>query len=102
MLATTPRTAAAATARTRLWRQPKREGDSRPEPQPTPRAKPRSAAAINARAAQSSPVPAHTVIGPPAPTRSCGIRPMTVSYTHLRAHETRHDLVCRLLLEKKK
>src|SRR5450756_3108826 len=23
-----------------------------------------------------------------------------VSYTHLRAHETRHDLVCRLLLEK--
>src|SRR5659263_315053 len=27
------------------------------------------------------------------------IRP--VSYTHLRAHETRHDLVCRLLLEKK-
>src|SRR5450756_3024449 len=27
---------------------------------------------------------------------------MPVSYTHLRAHETRHDLVCRLLLEKKK
>src|SRR5428012_21466 len=25
-----------------------------------------------------------------------------VSYTHLRAHGTRHDLVCRLLLEKKK
>src|SRR5450756_1587965 len=24
----------------------------------------------------------------------------TVSYTHLRAHETRHDLVCRLLLGK--
>src|SRR5450756_3094875 len=24
--------------------------------------------------------------------------PDTVSYTHLRAHETRHDLVCRLLL----
>src|SRR5665648_631103 len=24
----------------------------------------------------------------------------TVSYTHLRAHETRHDLVCRLLLDK--
>src|SRR5450759_2527892 len=32
---------------------------------------------------------------PSRPTR-------TVSYTHLRAHETRHDLVCRLLLEKKK
>src|SRR5450759_5809565 len=28
--------------------------------------------------------------------------PDPVSYTHLRAHETRHDLVCRLLLEKKK
>src|SRR5450756_3042748 len=25
---------------------------------------------------------------------------LAVSYTHLRAHETRHDLVCRLLLEK--
>src|SRR5450759_1654816 len=29
-------------------------------------------------------------------------RLVSVSYTHLRAHETRHDLVCRLLLEKKK
>src|SRR5450759_606482 len=28
-------------------------------------------------------------------------KPIAVSYTHLRAHETRHDLVCRLLLEKK-
>ena len=27
---------------------------------------------------------------------------VTVSYTHLRAHETRGNLVCRLLLEKKK
>ena len=26
---------------------------------------------------------------------------LSVSYTHLRAHETREDLVCRLLLEKK-
>ncbi|WP_460413935.1 hypothetical protein, partial [Staphylococcus aureus] len=26
----------------------------------------------------------------------------TVSYTHLRAHETLSDLVCRLLLEKKR
>ena len=32
------------------------------------------------------------------PARSAG----TVSYTHLRAHETVLDLVCRLLLEKKK
>src|SRR5450756_126751 len=31
-----------------------------------------------------------------------GRRTEAVSYTHLRAHETRHDLVCRLLLEKKK
>src|SRR5450759_3471796 len=29
------------------------------------------------------------------------LRQVAVSYTHLRAHETRHDLVCRLLLEKK-
>ena len=28
--------------------------------------------------------------------------PETVSYTHLRAHETPEQLVCRLLLEKKK
>ena len=27
---------------------------------------------------------------------------MAVSYTHLRAHETVLDIVCRLLLEKKK
>ena len=27
------------------------------------------------------------------------IATLAVSYTHLRAHETRHDLVCRLLLE---
>ena len=30
------------------------------------------------------------------------IRAIPVSYTHLRAHETVLDLVCRLLLEKKK
>src|SRR5450756_2805172 len=34
--------------------------------------------------------------------RAVVVRTKTVSYTHLRAHETRHDLVCRLLLEKKK
>jgi len=27
---------------------------------------------------------------------------VAVSYTHLRAHETKANLVCRLLLEKKK
>src|SRR5450759_4799185 len=37
-----------------------------------------------------------------APQRLCLLTFTTVSYTHLRAHETRHDLVCRLLLEKKK
>ena len=31
-----------------------------------------------------------------------GYTPDAVSYTHLRAHETRGNLVCRLLLEKKK
>ena len=31
-----------------------------------------------------------------------GKRAEAVSYTHLRAHETVLDLVCRLLLEKKK
>ena len=31
-----------------------------------------------------------------------GLDLATVSYTHLRAHETVLDLVCRLLLEKKK
>ena len=31
-----------------------------------------------------------------------GRHPVPVSYTHLRAHETVLDLVCRLLLEKKK
>src|SRR5450759_5849411 len=35
---------------------------------------------------------------PPLPQQSSA---GPVSYTHLRAHETRHDLVCRLLLEKK-
>ena len=33
---------------------------------------------------------------------SVGLQVMPVSYTHLRAHETVLDLVCRLLLEKKK
>src|SRR5450756_396957 len=31
---------------------------------------------------------------------AAGLGSNAVSYTHLRAHETRHDLVCRLLLEK--
>src|SRR5450756_2105680 len=31
--------------------------------------------------------------------RIVSVEMFAVSYTHLRAHETRHDLVCRLLLE---
>src|SRR5678809_833186 len=39
-------------------------------------------------------------LGWPAPFVRCA--PGSVSYTHLRAHETGRNLVCRLLLEKKK
>src|SRR5660397_264900 len=45
-------------------------------------------------------------LGPPlGADRASGlVRPASrpVSYTHLRAHETKANLVCRLLLEKKK
>src|SRR5450759_5435816 len=37
---------------------------------------------------------------PALPSAGSGCKATSVSYTHLRAHETRHDLVCRLLLEK--
>ena len=49
-----------------------------------------------------------TIMTDPTMADATYIEPITwqtvaaVSYTHLRAHETRHDLVCRLLLEKKK
>src|SRR5450759_1812660 len=36
------------------------------------------------------------------PVQQTVVVTQVVSYTHLRAHETRHDLVCRLLLEKQK
>ena len=36
------------------------------------------------------------------PAWHAALREKPVSYTHLRAHETVLDLVCRLLLEKKK
>ena len=36
------------------------------------------------------------------PLAQGSLLPVPVSYTHLRAHETVLDLVCRLLLEKKK
>ena len=35
-------------------------------------------------------------------TQSANLGAFPVSYTHLRAHETGRNLVCRLLLEKKK
>src|SRR5678815_580152 len=38
----------------------------------------------------------------PTPARAYEVGRTTVSYTHLRAHETPEHLVCRLLLEKKK
>ena len=37
-----------------------------------------------------------------APVTNAANHAMAVSYTHLRAHETVLDLVCRLLLDKKK
>ena len=43
-----------------------------------------------------------TILGEAALSDIDLIYAKSVSYTHLRAHETRHDLVCRLLLEKKK
>src|SRR5660397_254303 len=58
--------------------------------------------------------PTHVVIspGPCTPDEAgvsvevvrklAGVIPIPVSYTHLRAHETKANLVCRLLLEKKK
>ena len=36
------------------------------------------------------------------PAKTYSITLMPVSYTHLRAHETVLDIVCRILLEKKK
>ena len=46
-----------------------------------------------------SPKPAPGQMGPGGASTS--VINMPVSYTHLRAHETVLDLVCRLLLEKK-
>ena len=42
----------------------------------------------------------HSIGGTPGARTTMIVVP--VSYTHLRAHETVLDLVCRLLLEKKK
>ena len=56
-----------------------------------------------AEAARSVVTHSHSTV--PAPAESTTAHTSTtkpVSYTHLRAHETVLDLVCRLLLEKKK
>src|SRR5450756_3195388 len=42
---------------------------------------------------------AHAAFGPWASKPIAVRTQVPVSYTHLRAHETRHDIVCRLLLE---
>src|SRR5450756_2551673 len=47
-------------------------------------------------------VPQHLARAASGARQVRAVVPVAVSYTHLRAHETRHDLVCRLLLEKKK
>ena len=49
------------------------------------------------RSEESTTFPARTTIG----DHPAGLEPESVSYTHLRAHETPEHLVCRLLLEKK-
>ena len=41
------------------------------------------------------------IVGPTGAGKTTLVNLITVSYTHLRAHETVLDLVCRLLLEKK-
>src|SRR5450756_2845691 len=53
-------------------------------------------------ASGDGPSPALSRHHPTAIAADCATVVSPVSYTHLRAHETRHDLVCRLLLEKKK
>src|SRR5450756_2486462 len=59
----------------------------------TTRSRPARACPDPAARVAIRPPPLSEQVRPPAPT-------VPVSYTHLRAHETRHDLVCRLLLEK--
>src|SRR5450759_4174128 len=82
---------------------------TRPCPACTPRCTWRCAGSAACRRI-CSPTPRRPSPSSTSPGCPCGTRPRSpsadttgsVSYTHLRAHETRHDLVCRLLLEKKK
>src|SRR5450756_2000892 len=75
------------------WRPPPRRGPAQP-PGPRPRL-PRPEQAARRVPSRVERAPALWYTSPVEPSGP-------VSYTHLRAHETRHDLVCRLLLEKKK
>src|SRR5665213_4110073 len=59
-----------------------------PAPTPTP------------RMAESIPIAPATFLGGNSSRMIPKARGKTVSYTHLRAHETGRNLVCRLLLEK--
>src|SRR5665811_726433 len=64
-----------------------------------------AAAAAGHLASGSCTVVYDGVVGPwflPTFVEAAGLREVPVSYTHLRAHETVLDLVCRLLLEKTK
>ena len=56
-----------------------------------------SAALLTGCTGTNRPKPTPTPTGEPVPTE-----PTSVSYTHLRAHETPEHLVCRLPLENKK
>src|SRR5665647_42411 len=57
---------------------------------------------IRAGVAKRSPGPCCWSTTRSAGGTACSSRMASVSYTHLRAHETDSYLVCRLLLEKKK
>src|SRR5450759_5742211 len=66
------------------------------------RPRPRKTAAAKTPAPASATAYPRKLIGAGTETNgwpgTCQIAVWAVSYTHLRAHETRHDLVCRLLL----
>ena len=61
-----------------------------------------SMAQTKALTVSASVTPAVSIAANPGNTICTGTSVTSVSYTHLRAHETVLDLVCRLLLEKKK
>src|SRR5660397_280686 len=65
----------------------------------------RGATSFRTRSTSISAPPPGNESNPAACSRmrvSLTVSPLPVSYTHLRAHETKANLVCRLLLEKKK